>query len=95
MQIANGARLIAAVPVYAGHDYPREWLIAAERADVNPGDNFHRYVVSTVDTLDAGHWHDGSWYNSEQAVMAAFYLRVPGGFEVFDREHLETLRGQS
>lgn len=86
MQIANGARLIAAVPIYAGNDYPREWLIAAERMDIAPGEQF---VVTTMDSLDATWWRGGSWYDSEKKVMAAFYLWC--GIYDLDRKHLQGL----
>lgn len=70
--MANGTTLLAAVPVYAGHSEPRQWVVVVDRgAD---SDAAHRFVLSRMNTLDAPHWGQGYYYHTAQAAMAAFYL---------------------
>lgn len=70
MKFANGTTLHAALPLYAGYDYPREWVVMVELDD-------HRgYVTARVASLDATTWTSGNYFTGPGPAMADAYVRA-------------------
>jgi hypothetical protein len=82
MDFANGTTLLAALPIYAGHDYPREWVVAVDRGAEYGA--HHRYATALVESLDATTWHAGYYCNTQREVMTDLYDRSG----ILDSAHL-------
>lgn len=86
MDFANGTKLLAALPLYRGHDYPREWVVAVDRGDEL---THHRYVTAVVESLDAATWSGGVYWSTQRDVMTDLYDRSG----ILDIAHLVKANG--
>jgi hypothetical protein len=68
-QPLNGAELIAALPIYAGHDAPDCWVIAVKSRS-------GEYVSAQVKTLADPEWYAGHYFDNAGSVVADVYVRV-------------------
>jgi hypothetical protein len=69
MAALNGAELLAALPIYAGHDTPDHCVVAVR---VRAGE----YVTAWVATLADPTWSNGHYFADPAGAVADAYLRA-------------------
>lgn len=69
--MAHGTTLLAAVPVYAGRNEPREWIVALHDPRAH-----HPYVVASMNALTDTYWNHGDYHRGAASAMAALYVRA-------------------
>ena len=89
MDFINGSELHAALPIYAGHDTPKEWVVMVRIKD----DVYGRYVTARMSQLTDSSWSWGNYFSEPGPAMADAYLRA--GIDNLSRETLHEIASQS
>ena len=89
MDFINGSELHAALPIYAGHDTPKEWVVMVRIKD----DVYGRYVTARMSQLTDSSWSWGNYFSEPGPAMADAYLRA--GIENVPVKTLREIASQS